>query len=144
MISHLTIHSMAVLHSSYFHPVLRSWQSSSVPLVDSFIYPIFVTDDPDAKEVIPSLPEQYRWGVNRLKEALDPHIINGLKTVLIFGVPQNSIKDSIGSSADSDDNPAVLAVQKLRQLYPDLLIACDVCLCPYTDHGHCGNNKTHW
>ena len=36
------------------------------------------------------------------------------------------------------DNPAILAVQKLRQVFPELLLACDVCLCPYTDHGHCG------
>jgi len=44
----------------------------------------------------------------------------------------------VGSAADVDDNPAILAVKKLRDAFPDLLVACDVCLCPYTAHGHCG------
>ena len=47
-------------------------------------------------------------------------------------------KDATGTPADVPDNPAILAVRKLREVFPDLLIACDVCLCPYTDHGHCG------
>ena len=49
-------------------------------------------------------------------------------------VPQ----DSTGSNADSDDTPVVAATKILCSLYPDLLVACDVCLCPYTSHGHCG------
>lgn len=47
-------------------------------------------------------------------------------------------QDSRGTPADAPDNPAILAVKKIRELFPDLLVACDVCLCPYTDHGHCG------
>ena len=47
-------------------------------------------------------------------------------------------KDATGTPADVSDNPAILAVRKLREVFPELLIACDVCLCPYTDHGHCG------
>lgn len=43
-----------------------------------------------------------------------------------------------GSSADDPEGPVILAIKKLRSLFPDLYIACDVCLCEYTDHGHCG------
>lgn len=48
------------------------------------------------------------------------------------------LQDERGSTADAKDTPAVLAVQTLRALFPELLVACDVCLCPYTSHGHCG------
>ena len=47
-------------------------------------------------------------------------------------------QDSVGSPADAPDNPAILAAQRLREVFPKLLLVCDVCLCPYTDHGHCG------
>uniref|UniRef100_A0A1X7UVL1 Delta-aminolevulinic acid dehydratase n=1 Tax=Amphimedon queenslandica TaxID=400682 RepID=A0A1X7UVL1_AMPQE len=131
---------MAALHSGYSHPVLRVWQSNAgtAPVTDYFIYPLFITDDPDGKEEIASLPEQYRWGVNKLQDALDELVKEGLRAVLLFGVPQKIEKDGTGSSADCSDNPVILAVKRLRELYPSLLISCDVCLCPYTDHGHCG------
>ena len=48
-----------------------------------------------------------------------------------------SLQDARGSAADVPENPAILAIKKLRAAFPDLLVACDVCLCPYTDHGHC-------
>ncbi|XP_046906924.1 delta-aminolevulinic acid dehydratase [Hypomesus transpacificus] len=129
----------SLLHSGYFHPTLRSWQTSASHLTpDNLIYPIFVTDSPDAVEPIASLPGQARYGVNKLEDMLRPLVENGLKCVLIFGVPANIAKDERGSGADCDSTPAVLAVRKLRSLFPDLVLACDVCLCPYTSHGHCG------
>lgn len=48
------------------------------------------------------------------------------------------MQDSQGSNADSAENPVIRVLPKLREWFPNLLIACDVCLCPYTDHGHCG------
>lgn len=47
-------------------------------------------------------------------------------------------QDPTGSAADAPENPVIKALPKLREAYPQLLIACDVCLCPYTSHGHCG------
>lgn len=52
-----------------------------------FMYPIFITDDPNAHVVIPSLPGQARWGVNKLQEFLGPLVRKGLKSVILFGVP---------------------------------------------------------
>ena len=49
-----------------------------------------------------------------------------------------ALKDARGSSADDADSPIISAVQRLRDAFPDLLVMCDVCLCAYTDHGHCG------
>lgn len=129
----------SVLHSGYFHPTLRAWQTSATSLHShNFMYPIFITDDPDGIEVIASLPGQARYGVNKLEAMLRPLVEDGLKCILIFGVPTRVAKDERGSAADSDDTPAILAIRKIRSLFPDLLIACDVCLCPYTSHGHCG------
>lgn len=56
---------------------------------------------------------------------------------VFFGFLQ---QDDRGSGADTDDTPAILAVEKIRSLFPELLVACDVCLCPYTSHGHCGQH----
>lgn len=50
----------------------------------------------------------------------------------------SSLQDGRGSAADSKDMPAIQAIRKIRSSFPELLIACDVCLCPYTSHGHCG------
>uniref|UniRef100_A0A8C2ZRT7 Delta-aminolevulinic acid dehydratase n=1 Tax=Cyclopterus lumpus TaxID=8103 RepID=A0A8C2ZRT7_CYCLU len=133
------LQSESILHSGYFHPTLRYWQTCATDLrPDNLIYPIFITDSADAVEPIGSLPGQARYGVNKVEAMLRPLVENGLKCVLIFGVPANIEKDDRGSGADADDTPAILAVKKIRSLFPELLVACDVCLCPYTSHGHCG------
>uniref|UniRef100_A0AAY4CGW5 Delta-aminolevulinic acid dehydratase n=1 Tax=Denticeps clupeoides TaxID=299321 RepID=A0AAY4CGW5_9TELE len=119
----------SLLHSGYFHPTLRFWQTCASALrPENLIYPIFITDSPDAVEPIGSLPGQARYGLNKLEEMLRPLVDKGLKCVLIFGVPANVTKDERGSGADTDVTPAVLAVKKLRATFPDLLVACD-CSC---------------
>ena len=104
------------------------------------------------------MPGIFRFGINKLKQHLDRLIPQGLASVLLFGVCDNMPKVSFangvwslhstdpvctfqtneGASADSPDNPVIRALPKLREWYPHLLIACYVCLCPYTHHGHCG------
>lgn len=128
-----------LLHSGYHHPVLRHWQAANTTItVDNLIYPIFVTDSDDDIQEIPSMPGQARYGINRLRDALKPLVDKGLKTVLIFGVPEKIPKDNNGTGADLPKTPTVMAIRMLRQWFPNLLIAADVCLCPYTCHGHCG------
>lgn len=102
------------------------------------MYPIFITDDPDSSQIISSLPNQRRWGVNKLEEFIGPLVKKGLQSVILFGVPLKCNKDAKGTPADDPDGPVIQAIKKLRQLFPSLYIACDVCLCEYTDHGHCG------
>ncbi|XP_078281912.1 delta-aminolevulinic acid dehydratase [Rhinoraja longicauda] len=131
--------SGSLLHAGYSHPSLRAWQTCAATFTaNNLIYPIFVTDDADAVEPIASLPGQARYGVNKLEGMLQPLVDQGLTCVLIFGVPTKVTKDERGSGADVQDTPAILAIRKLRSTFPQLLIACDVCLCPYTAHGHCG------
>lgn len=133
----------SLLHAGYAHPLTREWQSRIPKSPKSaFMFPVFVTDtSPDAMEPIASMPEQFRFGVDKLAENLEPLMAKGLASIILFGVPsENSklTKDGRGSAADSADSCVIQAIKMCRQKFPNLLIACDVCLCPYTDHGHCG------
>ena len=71
-------------------------------------------------------------------EYLAPLVTSGLQSVLLFGVPERVSKSETGEVGQTDDNPVMEAVRNIRAQYPGLTIACDVCLCPYTSHGHCG------
>ncbi|OLL24419.1 Delta-aminolevulinic acid dehydratase [Neolecta irregularis DAH-3] len=101
------------------------------------MYPIFVTDSsPDAEEVIQSMPNQKRWGLNKLKGFLAPLIDKGLHSIILFGIP--SKKDEKGGMADHPDTPVIQAIKLVKKSFPGLFVAADVCLCEYTSHGHCG------
>ncbi|ORZ30713.1 hypothetical protein BCR44DRAFT_35171 [Catenaria anguillulae PL171] len=130
------------LHPSNQHPTLRAWTQSHPQLsAAALMYPVFVTDDPnpDAVEPIPTLPGQSRFAApNALIAHLTPLVALGLQSVILFGVPSRIPKDNHGSAALDPNTPVVLALRALRKHFPQLLLAVDVCLCPYTDHGHCG------
>ncbi|KAI9277285.1 delta-aminolevulinic acid dehydratase [Phascolomyces articulosus] len=129
----------SVLHGGYHTNVSRSWQAERSLNKDMLMYPIFITDDPSALQPIASLPDQYRIGIDRLKEFITPLYRKGLRSVMLFGVPlAEGAKDPTGSKADDPTGPTILAVKLLRSEFPDLFVACDVCLCEYTSHGHCG------
>lgn len=104
------------------------------------MYPIFVTDNADDENIIKSLPGQKQWGINKIVPFLRPLVKKGLRSVIIFGVPlAKSAKDPYGTSADDPNGPVILTIKLLRETFPDLFVAADVCLCEYTDHGHCGH-----
>ncbi|KAI1757138.1 delta-aminolevulinic acid dehydratase [Xylaria castorea] len=103
-----------------------------------FIYPVFLSADPDLEERITSLPNQYRRGVNKLIPFLAPLVAKGLHSVILFGSPPGAdVKDAAGSMADSLKGPIMPAIPRLREAFPELYIVADVSLCEYTDHGHC-------
>ena len=83
-------------------------------------------DDPDAEQEINGMPGIFRFGVDRLENHLRPAIAAGLSSVLLFGVPFNLPKDGRGSAADHPQTPVILAIHKLKSLFPNLVIACDV------------------
>ncbi|GAA5803301.1 delta-aminolevulinic acid dehydratase [Helicostylum pulchrum] len=129
----------SILHGGMHYPLTRALQAERSLTKDMLMYPMFISDDPEALDAIASLPGQYRIGTNKLVEFMNPLIKKGLKSVIIFGVPlKEGVKDKTGSRADDPEGPTILAVQLLRKTFPDLFVACDVCLCEYTSHGHCG------
>ncbi|KAL8292285.1 hypothetical protein RQP46_001751 [Phenoliferia psychrophenolica] len=131
----------STLQGGYFHPLLRTLQAERSLTKDMLMYPIFITDEPDAEVTIHSLPGQKRWGLNKLSGFLAPLVAKGLKSVILFGVPLHMTKDGRGSPADDPQTPVILATQLIRREFPSLVVACDVCLCEYTDHGHCGEKR---
>jgi len=127
------------LHSGHYHPVMKAWQSANTTInPNSLMYPVFVVDIDDDVQEIPSMPGVFRFGVNQLEDALKHLVERGLSSVLLFGVLDKTEKDEVGVNADSSKNPVIKAIHKIKVRFPGLVIACDVCLCPYTDHGHCG------
>jgi porphobilinogen synthase len=129
-----------VLQGGYFNKTLREWQSMNTNIrASNLMLPIFIHEDDNCNQEIPSLPEVKRLGINNLEEFLRPLIENKLKSILLFGVIENeALKDAQGSFADHPNNPVTRAIPLIRKWFPELTIACDVCLCAYTSHGHCG------
>ena len=102
----------------------------------ALIYPLFVMDGVNRVEEIPSMPGQFRYTVDRVDEELDRLSLAGVRSVLLFGIPEH--KDEIGSSAWAEDGAVQRTLQKAKGQYPDLYLITDVCMCEYTSHGHCG------
>lgn len=103
---------------------------------ESLIVPIFVCDGQGRVEEIKSMPNVYRYSLDQLKLELDEIYGLGLKYVLLFGVPD--MKDPLGQGAYSELSSVVKAIRVIKENYPDLIVMTDVCMCAYTDHGHCG------
>ncbi|OQA07014.1 MAG: Delta-aminolevulinic acid dehydratase [Firmicutes bacterium ADurb.Bin373] len=101
-----------------------------------FIYPLFVIYGQDKKIPVNSMPGVFQFSVDRLSEEIKE--IDSLKipAVLLFGLPEH--KDSVGSSAFQDNGVVQEATRLIKKICPEMLVITDVCLCEYTDHGHCG------
>lgn len=103
------------------------------------IMPHFVLPSTSGAVPIPSMPGIARLGVNDLVRTVEADLRLGIKSVLIFGVPRDGAKDGHGSSARDPEGTVPTAIRSLRgALGDDIVIFTDVCLCAYTDHGHCG------
>ena len=101
-----------------------------------FIYPIFVTHGRGVRDPIASMPGQSRLSVDQLaREAAELSSLD-IPAILLFGLPAS--KDAQGSEAWAVDGIIQQAVRELKDADPDLVVITDVCLCEYTDHGHCG------
>ena len=100
--------------------------------------PVFVVTDPDAKREIKGLPNVHQYGVNELIKFLRPLVEIGLRSVLVFPVldePDKGLADS--KYAKKQHNPAISAIEQLKLHFPGLLLAVDVCLCIFSESGHC-------
>ncbi len=106
------------------------------------IMPYFVVDTEDAsfRKPIGSMPGQYQLSLQEFEKQVDAAVGNGLRSVLLFGIPK--AKDAVGSEGYADDGIVQRAVRLCKQRWPELVVITDVCLCEYTDHGHCGILRT--
>jgi porphobilinogen synthase len=100
------------------------------------IQPLFVVANEDVRQPVESMPGIERLSINALVEEAGQIQEAGIPGVILFGIPQS--KDEVGSGAYDDEGVVQLAVRALKEAYPDLTVVTDVCLCEYTEHGHCG------
>ncbi len=104
--------------------------------VNDFIMPLFAISGWNIKNPIPSMPGQYQLSLENLVATAEYACELGIPAVMLFGIPDQ--KDSVGTEAYADAGIVQKAVQALKGSLPELVVITDVCLCQYTDHGHCG------
>jgi porphobilinogen synthase len=110
--------------------------------IDNLVYPMFVCPGEKIKEPIASLRDCFHFSPDRIAGETAEVASLGIPAVLLFGLPRH--KDAKGSEAWAADSPVAQAIRAIKKATPELLVITDVCLCAYTDHGHCGmirNNR---
>ncbi|OPY11711.1 MAG: Delta-aminolevulinic acid dehydratase [Syntrophus sp. PtaB.Bin138] len=104
--------------------------------VDNLIFPLFATVGKGVKKPIGSMPGHFQLSVDLLVKEVQECRALGIPAVLLFGIPDK--KDEAASGAFARDGIVQQAVRRIKDKVPDILVVTDVCLCEYTDHGHCG------
>ncbi|MBA3028596.1 MAG: porphobilinogen synthase [Desulfobacteraceae bacterium] len=103
---------------------------------DDLILPLFVIGGKKVKTPISSLPGQFHLSVDHLVKTAKDAFNLGIPAIILFGIPDK--KDPLGTTAYENNGIVQRAVKEVKSKVPDLLVITDVCLCQYTDHGHCG------
>lgn len=115
---------------------MRDMLRETVLHPDDFMYPVFAISGTNKKEAIEGMPGVFRMSCDLLaKETKELYDI-GVKSFMVFGIPDT--KDAIATSAWAEDGIVQQAVRAMKKAAPMAVICTDVCLCQYTDHGHCG------
>jgi len=104
--------------------------------VDDLILPIFAISGKNVKNPIPSMPGHFQLSIDNLIKTSRKAFELGIPAVMLFGIPDK--KDLLATSAYAKDGIVQKAVKSLKDKLPELVVITDVCLCQYTDHGHCG------
>jgi len=118
-------------------PALRRLARETRIAAQDLIYPLFVRDAIDAPQPIEAMPGHYQHTLDSLTREAEAALKVGVGSFVLFGIPAD--KDAQGSQAWADDGISQRALRQLRDaLGPEALLIADLCLCEYTDHGHCG------
>jgi porphobilinogen synthase len=111
---------------------------------DDLIYPLFVRDGKNLKSEISSMPGVYHFSPDSILHEIDALLKLGLDRTILFGIPNE--KDEIGSDAISENGIIQRTTREIKSRFPEMYLISDVCMCEYTDHGHCGiiiDNEVH-
>ncbi|MBW1910136.1 MAG: porphobilinogen synthase [Deltaproteobacteria bacterium] len=117
-------------------PAIRDMVRETTLSVKDFIAPLFVKPGKGKKDPISSMPGQYQFSVDTLVKEAGELWELGIPSVILFGLPDQ--KDATGSRSWADDGIVQQAVSAIKDRLPEMVVITDVCLCEYTDHGHCG------
>ena len=117
---------------------MRALVSETQITATDLIMPYFIvdTDDTAFRKEIPSMPGQYQLSLEEFEKQLASAVAAGLRAILLFGIPK--CKDATGTEGYAEDGIVQRATRLAKSNHPNLLVITDVCLCEYTDHGHCG------
>ena len=106
--------------------------------VEDLIYPLFIVDGENIKREISSMEGVYHFSVDMLEDEIKELTELGIEHVLLFGVPDDNKKDCCGSEGFNPEGAVQRAIRKIKEINPEMDVICDVCMCEYTSHGHCG------
>ena len=106
--------------------------------IEDLIYPLFIVDGENIKREIPSMEGVYHFSVDMLEDEIKELTELGIEHVLLFGVPDDEKKDCCASEAFNPEGAVQRAIRKIKEINPQMSVICDVCMCEYTSHGHCG------
>jgi porphobilinogen synthase len=115
---------------------LRSLVRETVLAPDDLVWPLFAVPGERVRNPVKSMPGVFQLSVDELVGEVQAGVEVGVRSVILFGVPER--KDAVGSGAYDADGIVPRAVRALKQKVPGLVVMTDVCMCEYTDHGHCG------
>lgn len=104
--------------------------------VEDLVYPLFVVEGENVRKEISSMPDVFQLSLDNLLGEIDEVVSLGIKSVLLFGVPEE--KDECGTGAFHEHGIVQEATRLIKKHYPELIVIADTCLCEYTSHGHCG------
>jgi len=117
---------------------LRKMLGQPLPGPEKFIWPVFLREGAGIDEPISAMPGQSRMSADVLLNKLEPVVESGVGGVLLFGLTDSVKKDASGSEAFNDQGAVQQAIPLIKKEFPQLTVLTDVCLCAYTEHGHCG------
>ncbi len=117
-------------------PVLRQMVRETTLAPDDFIYPMFVVHGQEVRRAIQSMPGIYQLSVDQAVTEAQEAVALGIPSIILFGIP--AMKDALGSENFSDEGIVQQAIRAIKRALPELIVIADVCMCEYTDHGHCG------
>ena len=117
---------------------IREMLDISPPHPNKFIWPTFVVPGTNIKEPIKSMPGQFRYSVDMLINDLGEIVESGIGGILLFGATEEENKDAHGYASFDPNGVVQQAIHKIKEKYASLTVIADICVCAFTDHGHCG------
>jgi porphobilinogen synthase len=117
-------------------PAMRALVRETRLSPEMFMLPLFVCAGEGVRREVPSMPGVFNLSVDEAVKETAAAKADGVRSVILFGIPDH--KDDIGSMSYDPEAPVQSAIRAIKREITDVLVATDVCLCEYTDHGHCG------
>lgn len=117
------------------HPIRRLVKETEISAND-LIYPLFLVEGENIKKEIPTMPNNYHFSIDMIEDELQELMHLGIKAVMLFGVPEE--KDELGKEAYNENGIVQRGIREIKRLSNEMYVTSDICMCQYTDHGHCG------